>query len=75
MRSMTISDTPPRPHEAYVWVWLHGSQTPVVAGRFEQRDERAGSGVVTFTYGRSYLDNPARNCWYTPWDSNPEPAD
>ena len=52
-----------------------GSQTPVVAGRLELRGERAGSGVVTVTYGRSYLDNPARNCWYTPWDSNPEPAD
>lgn len=37
---------------AYVWVWLPGATEPVVAGRL---DEVADSGLVTFTYGRSYL--------------------
>jgi len=38
------------PREAYVWVWLPGATSPVVAGLLE-----AGRGIVTFTYGRSYL--------------------
>jgi serine/threonine-protein kinase HipA len=38
------------PTEAYVWVWLPGRETPVVAGRLERVDE-----VVFFNYGQSYL--------------------
>lgn len=39
------------PTEAYVWIWLPGAETPVVAGRIELI-----GGVVRFNYGRSYLD-------------------
>ncbi|WP_299167952.1 type II toxin-antitoxin system HipA family toxin [uncultured Arthrobacter sp.] len=37
--------------KAYVWVWLPGTQDPVVAGRI---DETARSH--SFTYGRSYVE-------------------
>ncbi|SDQ78229.1 type II toxin-antitoxin system HipA family toxin [Quadrisphaera sp. DSM 44207] len=48
---MTTSDQRrARPRRAYVWVWLPGASTPVVAGVLEPV-----GGVVTFTYGRSYL--------------------
>jgi serine/threonine-protein kinase HipA len=36
---------------AFVWVWLPGSAKPVVAGRLDAVGE-----IVTFTYGRSYLE-------------------
>jgi serine/threonine-protein kinase HipA len=38
------------PDEAFVWVWLPGTTSPLVAGRLE-----AVGAVTTFTYGRSYL--------------------
>lgn len=38
------------PTEAYAWIWLPGAVEPVVAGRL-----RAEGGLLTFTYGRSYL--------------------
>lgn len=37
--------------EAFVWVWLPGETTPVVAGRLE-----ADNGNILFNYGKSYLD-------------------
>lgn len=37
---------------AYVWAWLPDATEPVVAGRV---DEVVDTGLVTFTYGRSYL--------------------
>lgn len=37
--------------EAFVWAWLPGVEDPVVAGRLDTVGD-----VVTFTYGRSYLD-------------------
>lgn len=40
------------PTSAFVWVWLPDATEPVVAGRI---DEAPDSGLVTFTYGRSYL--------------------
>jgi len=43
------------PTEAYVWVWLAGSTAPVVAGRLD-----ATPDIVTFTYGRTYLERPDR---------------
>ncbi len=52
---MTTSDNAMNPSQAYVWVWLPGAQKPVVAGRLDQRDRES---VITFTYGRSYLNNP-----------------
>jgi serine/threonine-protein kinase HipA len=42
------------PPEAFVWTWLPGQTTPVVAGRLA----KATGGTYAFNYGRSYL---ARN--------------
>jgi serine/threonine-protein kinase HipA len=36
--------------QAFVWIWLPEAVEPVVAGRLD--DE---GGIITFTYGRSYL--------------------
>lgn len=41
--------------EAFVWVWLPGAVDPVVAGRLDREGE-----IVTFTYGRSYLEREER---------------
>ena len=43
------------PTEAYVWVWLPGELQPVVAGVL-----RPNGSVITFTYGRSYLERAER---------------
>jgi serine/threonine-protein kinase HipA len=48
---MTTSEN--KPAEAFVWVWLPGATTPVVAGRLYADGNR-----FLFNYGRSYL---ARN--------------
>lgn len=39
--------------EAYVWIWLPGKTEPVVCGKLE-----ADGGLVSFNYGRSYLERP-----------------
>lgn len=39
------------PNEAYVWTWLPGQATPVVAGRLA----KAAGGTYVFNYGQSYL--------------------
>ena len=44
-----ISDVS-QPREAFVWIWLPGQISPVVAGRVRVQDSRH-----IFTYGRSYL--------------------
>ena len=49
------------PAEAYVWVWLRGATTPVVAGRVRRDRER-----LLFNYGRSYLDRPDAIPLYLP---------
>ncbi len=49
------------PTEAFVWVWLPGAAEPVVAGRLTDRGP-----VVTFTYGRSYLERPNAVALYLP---------
>jgi len=36
--------------EAYVWVWLPGASSPIVAGRLE-----AVGDILNFNYGQSYL--------------------
>jgi serine/threonine-protein kinase HipA len=41
--------------QAFVWVWLPGRSEPVVAGRLDLVGD-----VVTFIYGRSYLERPER---------------
>ena len=45
---MISDDAPPR--EAFVWIWLPGETTPVVAGRIQAERLR-----FIFIYGRSYL--------------------
>lgn len=55
---------------AYVWVWLPDAPEPVVAGRL---DEAADSGLVTFTYGRSYLQRSEAIALFLP-DLPLEPA-
>ena len=49
------------PRDAYVWVWLPGATSPVVAGLLE-----AVRGIVTFTYGRSYLARTEAIALYEP---------
>lgn len=39
------------PNEAYVWTWLPGQTTPVVAGRLA----KAAGETYVFNYGQSYL--------------------
>jgi len=50
-----------QPGDAFVWVWLPGATDPVVAGLLEAR-----GSIVTFTYGRSYLDRPDAISLYEP---------
>jgi serine/threonine-protein kinase HipA len=50
-----------RTDQAYVWVWLPGSEEPVVAGRLDE-----AGGEVTFVYGQSYLEREDRIPIYTP---------
>lgn len=57
---MTTSDTAAA-ESAFVWVWLPGVTSPVVAGRLD-----AQRGVVSFLYGRSYLDRPDAISLYEP---------
>ncbi len=59
--SMTTSESLLNPPTVYVWVWLAGAVEPVVAGRLDDRGP-----VATFTYGRSYLDNPDAVPLYLP---------
>lgn len=40
------------PEQAFVWFWLPGAIEPVVAGRL---DLDSGTGLISFTYGRSYF--------------------
>lgn len=58
---MTSSELHLNPPTVYVWVWLAGAGEPVVAGRLDDRGP-----VATFTYGRSYLDNPDAVPLYLP---------
>ncbi|HEY7852881.1 MAG TPA: hypothetical protein VIB82_07880, partial [Caulobacteraceae bacterium] len=45
-----MTSDPAPPGEAFVWIWLPGATTPVVAGRIE----RSGP-TYSFNYGQSYL--------------------
>jgi len=47
--------------EAYVWIWLPGAITPVVAGRVFRDGDR-----LAFNYGRSYLEKPEAFPIYEP---------
>lgn len=48
---------------AYVWTWLPGATDPVPAGKLERH---AGSDVLTFAYGQSYLARPDALALYSP---------
>jgi serine/threonine-protein kinase HipA len=48
---MTTSDLSPQ--QGYVWVWLSGAVSPVVAGVVQSVDDE-----LVFAYGRSYLRRP-----------------
>lgn len=54
---MTTSE----PERAFVWIWLPGASDPVIAGRLD-----AEGRILTFTYGRSYLDREDRVALYLP---------
>jgi serine/threonine-protein kinase HipA len=58
------------PTSAFVWVWLPDDTKPVVAGRI---DEAPDSGLVTFTYGRSFLRRSDAIALFSP-DLPLEPA-
>ena len=45
-----MTSSAPPPHQAFVWIWLPGKTTPVVAGRIHAEGRH-----FVFTYGRSYL--------------------
>ncbi|HEU4907161.1 MAG TPA: HipA domain-containing protein [Solirubrobacterales bacterium] len=49
------------PREAFVWIWLPGAEGPVVAGRLDRVGE-----LISFTYGRSYLEREERIPLYLP---------
>ena len=49
------------PRQVFVWVWLPGEREPVVAGRLDAVGE-----IVTFTYGRSYLEHEGAIPLYLP---------
>jgi serine/threonine-protein kinase HipA len=42
---------PSEPELAFVWIWLPGASEPVIAGRLDRGD----AGIISFTYGQSYL--------------------
>jgi serine/threonine-protein kinase HipA len=49
------------PQQAFVWIWLPRATAPVVAGRLD------GQGaIITFTYGRSYLEREDAIALYLP---------
>ena len=50
-----------RPREAFVWIWLPGQTSPVVAGRIRAQGDQFG-----FTYGRSYLEREEAIPIYAP---------
>ena len=47
--------------EAFVWIWLPGETAPVVAGKLS-----AGQSVITFNYGKSYLERDNAISIYAP---------
>ncbi len=49
------------PTEAYVWVWLPGASSPIVAGRLE-----AVGDLLNFNYGQSYLGRDDAIPLYSP---------
>ncbi len=50
----------------YVWTWLPGEGTPVVAGRLEVTRSSPSGPVLSFAYGRSYLARTDAVSLFTP---------
>ncbi|MGO9876729.1 MAG: type II toxin-antitoxin system HipA family toxin [Acidimicrobiia bacterium] len=50
-----------QPTVAFVWVWRPGADEPVPAGRLD-----ADGSIITFTYGRRYLDRSDAVALYEP---------
>jgi serine/threonine-protein kinase HipA len=57
-----MTSDPHRARRVFVWTWLPGESTPVVAGAVD----RAGADRLDFTYARSYLDNVKAISLYAP---------
>ncbi|MBN8870255.1 MAG: type II toxin-antitoxin system HipA family toxin [Solirubrobacterales bacterium] len=49
------------PEQAFIWSWLPGEASPVVAGQIQKNGE-----IYEFTYGRSYLNRPEAIPLYLP---------
>ena len=49
------------PNDAFVWIWLPGQVSPVVAGRIVRDGE-----IHTFNYGRTYLERADAIALYLP---------
>ncbi|MDN5794499.1 MAG: HipA domain-containing protein [Intrasporangium sp.] len=56
-----MTSDPYRARRVFVWTWLPGEATPVVAGAVD----RVGANRLDFTYARSYLDNQNAVSLYT----------
>ncbi len=76
--SRTSSSLVSPPQDAYVWVWLPGSDAPVPAGRILH----VGGGAHQFIYGRSYLGRSDAISLYGPelplragWQDPPDTLD
>ncbi|HEX9467354.1 MAG TPA: HipA domain-containing protein [Acidimicrobiia bacterium] len=50
-----------QPTVAFVWVWLPGAEEPMPAGRLD-----VDGSIITFTYGRRYLDRSDAIALYEP---------
>ncbi|MDL2405544.1 hypothetical protein PY650_07680 [Rhizobium calliandrae] len=46
------------PTDCFVYITLPEKTTPVTVGRFSLKQDRRGTSVGQFVYGRSYRDNP-----------------
>ncbi len=57
-----MTSDPYRARRVFVWTWLPGESTPVVAGVVD----RVGADRLDFTYARSYLDNDKAISLYAP---------
>ena len=60
------SDAGPAPAGAYVWVWLPGATTPVVAGRLQRVGRAQSDSVFAFAYGQSYVSRKDAVSLFTP---------
>ncbi|MGO4566477.1 hypothetical protein AB4Z52_15665 [Rhizobium sp. 2YAF20] len=53
---MTISKDSPT--DCFVYITLPEKTKPITAGRFSLKQDRRGTNVGQFVYGRNYRDNP-----------------